>query len=280
MEENMKKSTMLFMAFVATTVLLVASCGALVDTIKESLTTAVARYIITNTGGIEIKDFVEKEGVTPEKAGLVDENGVVPKSFTFTKPDKNDVGGIMTCNELPLELVKISNEAGKRNVGPSPYSGTWEAIVPMPQGFRKIYLDLKDGYKCNIYFDIVPNDNVEVKTRVKTVLKGVFTEENGFVLSQVNDASGYIKSIERFAGRLEKVENDYNTLVAKFKVAGQFNTIKLFELQSGNQIKGLYIGAGDFSEEKVGTKITFEIDNNNFTLTIPEGTKLPKKFAK
>ena len=275
----MKKSTMLFMAFVATIVLLVASCGALVDTIKESLTTAVAKYIITNMGGIEIKDFEEKEGVTPEKAGLIDENGIVPKSFTFNKPDKNGVGGIITCNELPLEFVKISNEAGKRNVGHSQYSGTWEAITPMPYGFRKIYLDLKDGYKCNIYFDIVPNDNVEIKTRVRTVLRGRFTEENGFILSQVNDASGYIKSIRRFAGRLEKVGNDYNTLVARFKVAGQFNAIKLFELQSGNQIKGLYIGAGDFAEEKVGTKITFEIDNNNFILTIPEGTKLPRKFT-
>lgn len=276
----MKKSTMLSVTFVAIIVLMLASCEAFVDTIKESFTTAVAKYIITNMGGIEIKDFEEKEGVTPEKAGLIDENGIVPKSFTFNKPDKNGVGGIITCNELPLEFFKISNEVGKRNVGHSPYSGTWEAIVPIPQGFRKIYLELKDNYKCGVYFDVVPNDDVEIKTRVKTVLKGIFTEENGFVLNQVNDASGYIKSIKRFAGRLEKVGNDYNTLVAKFKFAGQFNTIKLFELQSGNQIKGTYIGAGDFAEEKVGTKITFEIDNNNFILTIPEGTKLPKKFTK
>ena len=276
----MKKSAMLFVTFVVVAVLAMTSCQALVDTIKESFTTAVAKYIINNMGGIEIKDFEEKEGVTPEKAGLIDENGIVPKSFTFNKPDKNGVGGIITCNELPLEFFKISNEVGKRNVGHSPYSGTWEAITPMPYGFRKIFLDLKTGNKCSVYFDVVPNDDVVIKTRKATVLQGRSTSENGFVLSNITSGTGYVKSIKRFAGHLELENSNYRFLVAKFKVAGQFNKVRMFELKTGNLTKGTYIGTGDFAEEKVGTKITFEIDNNNFTLTIPEGTKLPKNFTK
>lgn len=281
----MKKSTMLSVTFIAIIVLMLASCEAFVDTIKESFTTAVAKYIITNMGGIEIKDFEEKEGVTPEKAGLIDENGIVPKSFTFNKPDKNGVGGIITCNELPLEFFKISNEVGKRNVGHSPYSGTWEAIVPIPQGFRKIFLDLKNGGECSIYFDLYPNDDVEVKTRKETVLQGKFSPSHGYILDNIYSSStGYKKSMKRFAGCLEESNNtsDLRVLFAKFKVAGQFNFVRMFELKEGTITKGTYFGDGDFSEEKVGKKITFEIDRSNFSfkLTIPEGTKLPKKFNK
>lgn len=277
----MKKSTVLFIAFVATFMLLMVSCQDFFNEIRSSITTAVAKYIETQAG-LEIKDFAKDMGTTPENAGLVDEDGNVPKSLTFNKPDKTDVGGLMSCNELPLDFVKISNEFGerKRKVAPSRYIGTWEAITPLPQGFRKIYLDLKEDGNCSIYFDIVPNDDVEIKTRKETVLQGSVTTEGGYALNINNSSTGYTKSIKRFAGRLEKVGTDYNTLVAKFKVAGQFNTIKLFELQSGDQIKGTYVGTGDFAEEKVGTKITFEIENNNFTLTIPAGTKLPKKFSK
>lgn len=281
----MKKSTMLSVTFVAIIVLMLASCEAFVDTIKESFTTAVAKYIITNMGGIEIKDFEEKEGVTPEKAGLIDENGIVPKSFTFNKPDEYGVGAIMSCNELPLDFVKISNKAGVRSVAPSKYAGTWEAIVPMPEGFRKIFLDLKNGGECSIYFDLYPNDDVEVKTRKETVLQGKFSPSHGYILENIYSSStGYKKSMKRFAGCLEDINDtsDLRVLFAKFKVAGQFNFVRMFELKEGTIAKGTYFGDGDFSEEKVGKKITFEIDRSNFSfkLTIPEGTKLPRKFTK
>ena len=110
----MKKSTMLFATFVVVAVLIMTSCQALFYTLKKLFTTVVAKYLENGIGGIEIKDF-EKDAKL-EKAGLIDENGIVPKSFTFNKPDKYDVGGIMSCNELPLDFVKISNEAGVLNL--------------------------------------------------------------------------------------------------------------------------------------------------------------------
>ena len=279
----MKKIEYFVYAFIATTVLLTASCQAFFDTVKESFTTVVAKYVENGVGGIEIKDF-EKDAKL-EKAGLIDEDGIVPKSFTFNKPDMYDVGGIMSCNELPLDFVKISNEAGKRSIKPSKYAGTWEAIVPMPQGFRKIFLDLKSGGNCSIYFDLYPNDDVEVKTRKETVLQGKFSPSHGYILDNIYSSStGYKKSMKRFAGCLEDINNtsDLRVLFAKFKVAGQFNFVRMFELKEGTIDKGTYFGDGDFSEEKVGKKITFEIDRSNFSfkLTIPEGTKLPKKFNK
>ena len=276
----MKKIKYFVYAFIATAMLLTASCQAFFDTVKETFTTVVARYVERQIGGIEIKDF-EKDAKL-EKAGLIDEDGIVPKSFTFNKPDKYDVGGIMSCNELPLDFVKISNEAGVRSVAPSKYAGTWEAIVPVADGFRKIFLDLKDNQKCSIYFDLYPNDDVKVRIRKETILNGRFTSENGFVLNNVTYSTGYKKSIKRFAGRLEKEvnSNNYKILFAKFKVAGQFNTVEIFELKSGNLTKGTYVGVGDFSEKNTGKKITFEVDRGNFKLTIPEGTKLPKEFGR
>ena len=283
MEENMKKSSMLFATFVVVAVLLMTSCQALFDSVKESFTTVVAKYVENGIGGIEIKDF-EKDAKL-EKAGLVDENGIVPKSFTFNRPDEYGVGAIMSCNELPLDFVKISNKAGIRSVSPSKYAGTWEAIVPMPEGFRKIFLDLKNGGECSIYFDLYPNDDVEVKTRKETVLQGRFSPSHGYILENIyNSSTGYKKSMKRFAGCLEESNNtsDLRVLFAKFKVAGQFNFVRMFELKEGTIDKGTYFGDGDFSEEKVGKKITFEIDRSNFSfkLTIPEGTKLPRKFNK
>lgn len=279
MEEIMKKIKYFVYAFIATAMLLTASCQAFFDTVKETFTTVVARYVERQIGGIEIKDF-EKDAKL-EKAGLIDEDGIVPKSFTFNKPDKYDVGGIMSCNELPLDFVKISNEAGVRGVAPSKYAGTWEAIVPVADGFRKIFLDLKDNQKCSIYFDLYPNDDVEVKTRRATVLQGRFSPSHGYILDNIYSSStGYKKSMKRFAGCLEESNNtsDLRVLFAKFKVAGQFNFVKMFKLKEGTISKGTYFGDGDFSEEKVGKKITFEIDRNNFSfkLTIPEGTKLPE----
>ena len=275
----MKKIKYFVYAFIATAMLLTASCQAFFDTVKETFTTVVARYVERQIGGIEIKDF-EKDAKL-EKAGLIDEDGIVPKSFTFNKPDKYDVGGIMSCNELPLDFVKISNEAGVRGVAPSKYAGTWEAIVPVADGFRKIFLDLKDNQKCSIYFDLYPNDDVEVKTRRATVLQGRFSPSHGYILDNIYSSStGYKKSMKRFAGCLEESNNtsDLRVLFAKFKVAGQFNFVKMFKLKEGTISKGTYFGDGDFSEEKVGKKITFEIDRNNFSfkLTIPEGTKLPE----
>jgi len=283
MEEIMKKIKYFVYAFIATAMLLTASCQAFFDTVKETFTTVVARYVERQIGGIEIKDF-EKDAKL-EKAGLIDEDGIVPKSFTFNKPDKYDVGGIMSCNELPLDFVKISNEAGVRSIKPSKYAGTWEAIVPVPEGFRKIFLDLKNGGECSIYFDLYPNDDVEVKTRKETVLQGKFSPSHGYVLDNIYSSStGYKKSMKRFAGCLEDINDtsDLRVLFAKFKVAGQFNFVRMFELKEGTIDKGTYFGDGDFSEEKVGKKITFEIDRSNFSfkLTIPEGTKLPKKFNK
>ena len=279
----MKKIKYFVYAFIATAMLLTASCQAFFDTVKETFTTVVARYVERQIGGIEIKDF-EKDAKL-EKAGLIDEDGIVPKSFTFNKPDKYDVGGIMSCNELPLDFVKISNEAGVRGVAPSKYAGTWEAIVPVADGFRKIFLDLKDNQKCSIYFDLYPNDDVEVKTRRATVLQGRFSPSHGYILDNIYSSStGYKKSMKRFAGCLEESNNtsDLRVLFAKFKVAGQFNFVRMFELKEGTIDKGTYFGDGDFSEEKVGKKITFEIDRNNFSfkLTIPEGTKLPKEFGR
>ena len=279
----MKKIKYFVYAFIATAMLLTASCQAFFDTVKETFTTVVARYVERQIGGIEIKDF-EKDAKL-EKAGLIDEDGIVPKSFTFNKPDKYDVGGIMSCNELPLDFVKISNEAGVRSIKPSKYAGTWEAIVPVPEGFRKIFLDLKNGGECSIYFDLYPNDDVEVKTRKETVLQGKFSPSHGYVLDNIYSSStGYKKSMKRFAGCLEDINDtsDLRVLFAKFKVAGQFNFVRMFELKEGTIDKGTYFGDGDFSEEKVGKKITFEIDRSNFSfkLTIPEGTKLPKKFNK
>lgn len=279
----MKKIKYFVYAFIATAMLLTASCQAFFDTVKETFTTVVAKYVENGIGGIEIKDF-EKDAKL-EKAGLIDEDGIVPKSFTFNKPDKYDVGGIMSCNELPLDFVKISNEAGVRGVAPSKYAGTWEAIVPVADGFRKIFLDLKDNQKCSIYFDLYPNDDVEVKTRRATVLQGRFSPSHGYILDNIYSSStGYKKSMKRFAGCLEESNNtsDLRVLFAKFKVAGQFNFVKMFKLKEGTISKGTYFGDGDFSEEKVGKKITFEIDRNNFSfkLTIPEGTKLPKEFGR
>ena len=51
----MKKSTMLFATFVVVAVLLVTSCQALFDSVKESFTTVVARYVENGIGGIEIR---------------------------------------------------------------------------------------------------------------------------------------------------------------------------------------------------------------------------------
>lgn len=275
----MKKSTFLYVSCATTILLSIISCQALIDGVKESFTTVVARYIERQMGGIEIKDF-EKDARL-ETAGLIDENGGIPKSFTFSKPDDFGIGGVMSCNELPLDFVKISNEAGARSVTPSKYAGTWEAIIPMPQGFRKIFLDLKDNQKCSIYFDLYPDNDVDVKIRKKTVLEGSTTPENGFVLSNVTHSEGYKESIKRFAGRLEKEDDsNHNVLFAKFKVAGRLNTVKMFELKSGTPTKGVYVGVGDFSEENIGKKITFEVDGRNFKLTIPEGTKLPKEFIR
>ena len=269
----MKRLTILF----ASVVLLTVSCQVIFDDIKESITTVTAKYIETQAG-IEIKDF--KKDAKLEKAGLVDENGNIPERFTFNKPDSYDIGGILSCNELPFEFIKISNRPWWREVAPSKYVGTWEAIVPLPQGFRKIFLDLNVDGKCSIYFDISPKSNVEIKTHTETVLKGNYTSENGFVLSNITSSKGYAKTIKRFAGWLQELQNSHNFLVANFKVYGAPNKVKLLELLKEDSTKKTYIGTGDFAKEKVGTEITFEIDGNNFILTIPEGTVFPKNFSK
>ncbi|MGP1415952.1 MAG: hypothetical protein ACTTJ6_08545 [Treponema sp.] len=270
----MKKSITLSI-FVATLTCLLISCQFLIDNFKETFTTISAKYVERLVSGIEIKDF-EKDAKFKE-TGLIDGNGNVPATFTFDKVGDD----VLVCKELPLDFVKISNKSGERSITSSKYVGTWEAIMPTPIGFRKIYLDLKTNSECSIYFDFYPNKGVEIKTRKETVLQGHVTHQGGYVLT-VNNATGYAKSMERFAGKLEVIDSSSEFLLANFKFDGKNCKVKLFKLASqSTATKKSYVGTGDFAKEKVGTEITFEVENDSsFKLTIPSETKLPKAFGK
>lgn len=274
----MKKSIILFAGCVITIMLLMTSCQELFDAAKETFTTVAAKYTARQEGGIVISGFSKEADL--KTAGLVDEEGIVPSSRTFTFDKVGE--DILICKELPLDFVRISKRPWQRSIAPSKYTGTWEAIMPTPKGFRKIFLDLQKDYDCSIYFDVSPNENVIVETRKETVLQGSVTSQEGYALNINNSSTGYTKSMKRFAGILEKVDGSFEALDTKFKFAGFFNKVKLFKLSSDSTAnKKVYVGTGDFAEEKVGTKITFEVENGKtFKLTIPLGTKLPKQFSK
>jgi len=257
------------------------SCKDLIDDIKEKVTTAIARYIQKEAGGIEIKDF---EGdVSPSKIGLKTPDGQEVTSFNFSEP-KSD--GIMSCDEVPVDFVKTSDEPGKRSVGPgktNKYVGTWEGFIPFLDGFKRVFLDLKASGKCGIYLEFPQNAKnlQDIKTRVDTVIKGTCTKEQDSYKFSANmgDSKGYASAFARIVATLKIVEKE---LVAEFNVDGKANSIKLFKLDEtktqGN--KKMYVGTEHFAKDKVEQEITLEIDENSHacTLTIPKDTKLPRNY--
>ncbi|MGP1438729.1 MAG: hypothetical protein ACTTKH_06630 [Treponema sp.] len=264
----MKKSVFLGVGLLV----LMVSCQGLFEEVKEKLTTAVASYIVNNAGGIDIKDF--KGEITPEAVGLIAENGKTLKSFSFTKPTSD---GVMTCNEVPVDFVKTNAKPGIRSVSASPYVGTWEAFIPLQDGFKRLFLDLKENAECAIYLEVLPKNDVEVKTHVETVLEGSVTQNANKYALTVSSTKGYGASLKRATATLE--ENS-DVLTAVFNANGRAYRLEIFKLNNTEGTKKTYVGTGAFSKENVGTDITFVVDGSNFTLTVPNETKLPKNFNK
>lgn len=255
------------------------SCGDLIDQIKEKISTAVARYIQKEAGGIQIKDF---EGdISPSSLGLKTPDGKEVTSFNFTEP-KDD--GVMSCEEVPVDFVKTSDEPGTRSVAPgktSEYVGTWEGFIPLIEGFKRVFLDLKANGKCSIYLELPQTAKTlgDITTKVETVVEGSCTKSQiGYELfAQKTNAKGYASAFNHVVAAL-KIVND--ELVAEFKIDGRDNAIKLFKLKSEQGTKKVYAGTEYFAADKLEKEITLEIDENKNTckLTIPQGTKLPRNY--
>lgn len=261
------------------------SCAGLLSNIlndiKEMATTAVARYIQNEVGGITIKDF---EGqVLPSNMGLNKPSGEVVKSFNFSAP-KDD--GVMSCEEVPIDFVKISKRTGERAVttGKSnKYVGTWEGFIPLGEGFKRVFLDLKKDETCGIYLELPQTARklVDIKTRVVTVIEGSCTKgQNAYELfATIDNAKGYATLFKHMVTTLKIVGDE---LLAEFKVDGRDNSVAIFKLDSDRSQgdKKVYVGTRHFEKYKLEKEITLEINENtnNCTFTIPEGTKLPRNY--
>lgn len=254
------------------------SCGNLINDIKEKVTTAVASYVQKNAGGIEIKDF--EGNVNPAALGLKTPDGREVNSFNFSEP-KSD--GIISCEEVPVDFKKIDDKPGTRSVTSNGWVGTWEGFIPFGEGFKKVFLDLKENGKCGIYLEFPENAKnlTDIKTHVSTVITGSCTKsQNSYELfATVNSAQGYASAFQRVAATLKIVQDE---LFAEFKVDGNEDSIKLFKLDEAksSENKKIYVGTEHFAADKVDKEITLEIyeNTNNCKLTIPEGTKLPRNY--
>ena len=253
--------------FVVGLLFLMTSCGNLLNEIKEQFTSTTAKYFKNVDGGITIKDF--EGNVSPKELGLTDDKGKPIETLSFGKPEN----GIMSCNEVPVDFVKINDVPGVRAVSPSPYVGTWESFVPMEDGFKRLFMDLRNDGSCKIYLEVIADSSVEIKTRVKTVLNGTVKKNAKEYVMTVTKGSGYASSIGRVTATLEIKSS--GILTASFEANGKSYSLDVFKLASEKGNKKTYVGNDLFAKD-----VTLVIDGNNFTLTVPEGIVLPKKFNK